>query len=80
LTLIFSDLNSAERQDQKIAAFGSSYRGTRIPVGAAAGCDLSSVQPKNCKINQLLAPLITTNNPQANTRVGSRFTNGPISF
>jgi hypothetical protein len=27
-------------QDQKIAAFGSSYIGMQIPVGAAEGCDL----------------------------------------
>jgi hypothetical protein len=27
-------------QAKKIAAFGSSYMGTRIPVGAAEGCDL----------------------------------------
>ena len=36
--------------------------------------------PRNCRINQLLAPLITTNNPHANTRVGSRLTNGPINW
>jgi hypothetical protein len=28
------------KQDQKIAAFGSSYRCTQNPVGAAEGCDL----------------------------------------
>jgi hypothetical protein len=28
------------KQDQKIAAFGSSYRGTGSTVGAAEGCDL----------------------------------------
>ncbi|KAB0512263.1 hypothetical protein F7R05_18860 [Pseudomonas koreensis] len=27
-------------EDQKIAAFGSSYRGTHSNVGAAEGCDL----------------------------------------
>ncbi|MBC3206655.1 hypothetical protein HU755_07655 [Pseudomonas sp. SWRI111] len=27
-------------QDQKIAAFGSSYRGMRSDAGAAEGCDL----------------------------------------
>jgi hypothetical protein len=29
-----------QQQDQKIAAFGSSYRETQSPVGAAEGCDL----------------------------------------
>jgi hypothetical protein len=29
-------------QDQKIAAFGSSYR--RTPVGAAEGCDLGDLE------------------------------------
>jgi hypothetical protein len=49
LILIFDNVEGGEDQEQKIAAFGSSYidrvhrqyRGrTKIPVGAAAGCDL----------------------------------------
>ncbi|WP_311885507.1 MULTISPECIES: hypothetical protein [unclassified Pseudomonas] len=33
-------------EDQKIAAFGSSYRGMHSNVGAAAGCDLLTLQQK----------------------------------
>jgi hypothetical protein len=32
-------------EDQKIAAFGSSYMGMRTPVGAAEGCDLLRLHP-----------------------------------
>ncbi|HEF4758883.1 TPA: hypothetical protein SAN82_001291 [Pseudomonas putida] len=32
-------------EDQKIAAFGSSYRGTHSNAGAAEGCDLLDIKP-----------------------------------
>src|SRR5476651_2363951 len=32
--------NRVKAEDQRIAAFGSSYRGTHSNVGAAEGCDL----------------------------------------
>jgi hypothetical protein len=38
-------------KDQKIAAFGSSYRDMRASVGAAEGCDpLILIQPSNSLI------------------------------
>jgi hypothetical protein len=35
-----------EREDQKIAACGSSYRDMHSNVGAAAGCDLFAPETK----------------------------------
>ncbi|PVZ55126.1 hypothetical protein C9422_23415, partial [Pseudomonas sp. B1(2018)] len=36
-------------EDQKIAAFGSSYRGSRSNVGAAEGCDLLKLDAVSLK-------------------------------
>jgi hypothetical protein len=46
-------------KDQKIAACGSSYRGTQSHVGAAAGCDLLILKNKQKRQPRWAAVLFT---------------------
>ncbi|NHX02518.1 MULTISPECIES: hypothetical protein [Pseudomonas] len=54
-------------QGQKIAAFRSSYIGTRTPVGAAEGCDLLPLLQiaKSCMSAKALCLFVTDHYPAA---------------